>query len=51
MEREYLNPIISAIVQEDIALYFSLQPQKTSDLFEHCAVLTDQLYQEYQRMI
>ena len=43
-----LDEYIRNCIQEDIALYFSLQPNKTPDLFKHCAIMTDQLYQEYQ---
>lgn len=39
---------ISNIVREDIETYISLHQNITSDLLEHCAIMTDQLYQEYQ---
>ena len=39
---------ISNIVQEDIETYISLHKEISSDLLNHCAIMTDQLYQEYQ---
>lgn len=39
---------ISNIVQEDIETYISLHQEISQDLLEHCAIMTDQLYQEYQ---
>jgi hypothetical protein len=39
---------IKNCVQEDIALYFALHPDITPDLFDHCAVMTDELTQDYQ---
>lgn len=39
---------IQNIVQEDIETYISLHKEISQDLLEHCAIMTDQLYQEYQ---
>lgn len=39
---------ISNIVQEDIETYISLHKEISPDLLDHCAIMTDQLYQEYQ---
>jgi hypothetical protein len=41
---------ISNIVQEDIETYISLHQDISQDLLDHCAIMTDQLYQEYQLM-
>jgi hypothetical protein len=46
-----IQEFISNIVQEDIETYISLHKEITSDLLEHCAIMTDQLYQEYQLTI
>jgi len=45
---EIKNEYISNIVQEDIETYISLHQEITNDLLEHCAIMTEQLYQEYQ---
>lgn len=39
---------ISNIVKEDIETYISLHQEISQDLLEHCAIMTDQLYQEYE---
>jgi hypothetical protein len=46
-----IQEFISNIVQEDIETYISLHTEITEDLLEHCTILTDQLYQEYQLTI
>jgi len=46
LKQEY----ISNIVQEDIETYISLHQDISPDLLDHCAIMTDQLYQEYQLM-
>ena len=43
-----LQEFISNIVQEDIETYILLHQDIDNDLLEHCAIMTDQLYQEYQ---
>lgn len=43
-----LQEFISNIVQEDIETYISLHQEITPNLLDHCAIMTDQLYQEYQ---
>ena len=43
-----LQEFISNIVQEDIETYISLHKEISQDLLDHCAIMTDQLYQEYQ---
>ena len=35
-------------VKEDIEAYISLHTEITPDLLDHCAIMTDQLYQDYQ---
>jgi hypothetical protein len=45
---EIKNEYISNIIQEDIETYISLHQEITNDLLEHCAIMTDQLYKEYQ---
>jgi hypothetical protein len=46
-----IQEFISNIVQEDIETYISLHKDITKDLLDHCAIMTDQLYQEYQLAI
>jgi hypothetical protein len=46
-----IQEYISNIVQEDIETYISLHQEITKDLLEHCAIMTDQLYQEYQLIL
>lgn len=43
-----IQEYISNIVQEDIETYISLHQDISQDLLEHCAIMTDQLYKEYQ---
>lgn len=45
---EIKQEYISNIVQEDIETYISLHQEISPDLLKHCAIMTDQLYQEYQ---
>ena len=39
---------ITQQIQEDIEIYISLHPEVTDDLIDHCAIMKDQLYQQYQ---
>jgi len=39
---------IKNCVQEDIDLYYSLHPNLTDDLLEHCQIMTEELTQDYQ---
>ena len=43
-----IQEYISNIVREDIETYISLHTEITSDLLDHIAVMTDQLYQDYR---
>lgn len=43
-----IQEFISNIVQEDIETYISLHKEISPDLLDHCATMTDELYQEYQ---
>jgi hypothetical protein len=42
---------ITQQIQEDIEIYISLHPEVTDDLIDHCAIMTDQLYRDYQLSI
>ena len=43
-----IQEYISNIVQEDIETYISLHKEITNDLLEHCAIMTDQLFEQYK---
>jgi hypothetical protein len=43
-----VQEFISNIVQEDIETYISLHKEASPDLLEHCMIMTDQLYKDYQ---
>ena len=45
---EIKNEYLSNIVQEDIDTYISLHQEITPDLLEHCAIITDQLWNDYK---
>jgi hypothetical protein len=45
---EILDEYIKNCVQEDIETYILLHKDKTPNLFEHCAIMTDQLYKDYK---
>ncbi len=44
---EIIQEYISNCVQEDIQEYISLHKDITPDLLDHCAIMTNELYEDY----
>ena len=45
---DIIQEFIQNCVQEDIDLYYSLHPEHTDDLIDHCIAMTEELTRDYQ---